>query len=365
MKTKFQLYHTTRKKFEQWFNLSYNNLTVLTWFVVGLVFAWDCRLTRIARQIPWQTKIPSRTQRLWRWLKNPKIDALFLAKQLATQWLRNWAWGTIYLVIDRTDIDNRHWLLFLGICYRGRTLPLVWKVMPHKGATNFNTQVALLKEVLPLIPPKCSVVLLGDREFRSTSLMGFCKRRGWHFRLRLKCDTWIRANRRWFQLRDLDIKPGQKRFFQTVYITKWRQGPYHLACYWKKGEDEPWFIATDETADGRTLFEYKKRFHTEAMFSDKKKRGFQLETTRIKTKERIDRLLLVIVLASLWMSQLGLRCIRSGQRRFFEKSKRRFYSLLQLGIASFFEQLNGDKAPHYALPRIGSRVKLLFSKFRQ
>ena len=118
MKTKFQLYHTTRKKFEQWFNLSYNNLAVLTWFVVGLVFACDCRLTRIARHIPWQTKVPSRTQRLWRWLKNSKIDALFLAKQLATQWLANWAWGTIYLVIDRTDINNRHWLLFISICHR-------------------------------------------------------------------------------------------------------------------------------------------------------------------------------------------------------------------------------------------------------
>ncbi|MBM3239863.1 hypothetical protein FJZ31_26565 [Candidatus Poribacteria bacterium] len=81
MKTKVQLYHTTRKTFEQWFNLSDNNLTVLTWFVVGLVFALDCRLTTIARHIPWHTKVPSRTQRLWRFIKNPKIDALFLAKQ--------------------------------------------------------------------------------------------------------------------------------------------------------------------------------------------------------------------------------------------------------------------------------------------
>ncbi|MBM3235251.1 hypothetical protein FJZ31_03020 [Candidatus Poribacteria bacterium] len=148
-------------------------------------------------------------------------------------------------------------------------------------------------------------------------------------------------------------------------MTKWRQGPYPLPCYWKTGEDEPWFLATDDTADGRTLFEYRKRFHTEAMFSDNKTHGFQLETTRIKTQERINRLLLVIVLASLWMSQLGLRCIRSGQRRFVDKSKRRFYSLLQWGIASFFEQLNGDKAPHYPLPQIGSRGKLLFCSFRQ
>jgi len=103
MKTKFQLYHTTRKKFEQWFNLSSQNLKVLTWFVVGLVFAWDCRLTRIARHIPWQTKVPSPTQPLWRWLKNPHIEPMLLAKQVATQWLSNWGWGTLYLVIDLTD----------------------------------------------------------------------------------------------------------------------------------------------------------------------------------------------------------------------------------------------------------------------
>jgi hypothetical protein len=238
-------------------------------------------------------------------------------------------------------------------------------VLKKKGATDFKTQAALLKEVLPLLPQNCPVVLLGDREFRSTSLMSFCKRRGWHFRLRLKCDTWIRANRRWFQLRDIPLQPGQKRYFQKVYITKWRQGPYHLAVYWKKDEDEPWYIASDQEASSRTLLEYRKRFHTEAMFSDFKKRGFQLENSRIKIPERVERLLIVVVLAYLFLSQLGLRCIHSGQRRFFEKSKRRFYSLLQLGMAAFFERLNGGQVVHYALPSFGSRKKLLFSSLQQ
>jgi hypothetical protein len=365
MKTKFQLYHNTFRRFEQWFNLSKNNLSVLCWFVIGLVLASDCRLPKIAKQIPWFTKLPSRVQRLWRWLKSEKILTMEMGKQIAHQWLASWAWETIYLVIDRTDIDNRHWLLFVGLCYRGRTLPLVWQIMPNRGATDFRTQITLLKEVLQLIPQKRNVVLLGDREFRSTSLMNFCKRRGWHFRLRLKCDTWIRANRRWFQLRDLKLKPGEKRFFQTVYITKWRQGPYHLACYFKKGEDSAWYIATDELASGRTVFEYGKRFHTEAMFSDFKKRGFNIENTRIKIKERINRLMVVIVLAYLFLSQLGIRCVRSGRRRFFEKSKRRFYSLFQLGMAYFFHHLNGDKISTYALPNMGSREKLLFCLLRQ
>ena len=361
MKTKFQLYHTMKQKFGQWFHLTENNLSVLAWFVIGLIFASDVRLPRIARQIPWLTKVPSRTQRLFRWLKNPNIPPLEMAKRVASQWLANWCWPTIFLVIDRTDISDKHWLLFLGLCHRGRTLPLVWQVLKKKGATNFKTQSTLLKEVLPLLPLSCSVVLLGDREFRSTSLMNFCKRRRWHFHLRLKCDTWIRANRRWFQLKDINLQPCQKCYFQNVDITKWRQGPYQLACYWKQDEEEPWYIATDEPASGRTLLEYGKRFHTEAMFSDFKKRGFQLENSRIKIPEREDRLLLVIVLAYLFLSQMGLRCIRSGQRRFFEKSKRRFYRLLQLGMAFFFEQLNGDKVPNNALPHFGSRPKLLFS----
>jgi hypothetical protein len=125
------------------------------------------------------------------------------------------------------------------------------------------------------------------------------------------------------------------------------------------------YIATDELASGRTVFEYGKRFHTEAMFSDFKKRGFNIENTRIKIKERINRLMVVIVLAYLFLSQLGIRCVRSGRRRFFEKSKRRFYSLFQLGMAYFFHHLNGDKISTYALPNMGSREKLLFCLLRQ
>ncbi len=79
---------------------------------------------------------------------------------------------------------------------------MVWVVLPGKGSTSFRQQAALLKVVEPLIDDSYTVILLGDREFRSTTLMNFCKRRRWHFRLRLKCDTWIRANRRWFQLRE-------------------------------------------------------------------------------------------------------------------------------------------------------------------
>ena len=182
--------------------------------------------------------------------------------------------------------------------------------------------------------------------------MNFCKRLGWHFRLRLKCDIWIRANRQWFQLRDLRLKPGERRYFQNAYITKTRRGPFHLAC-WRsvEGKDDPWYIATDETADAKTLLEYKKRFYVEPMFSDFKRRGFDIERTRIQKPDRISRLLLVVVIASLFFTEQGLRCIRRGKRRYFEKGHR-FYSLLRLGELYFSDRFDGGFRIEFSLPRL-------------
>lgn len=191
--------------------------------------------------------------------------------------------------------------------------------------------------------------------------MGFCKRRRWHFRkklpvdhffLRLKCDTWIRANRRWFQLKNLDLQPGEQRYFQNVYITKWRRGPFHLACWREKGSDDPCLVATDETASAKPLFEFKKRFYVEPMFSDLKSRGFDIERTRIKKPERFSRLLLVVVIAYLLVTDQGLRCIRSGKRRYFSKTKGRFYSLFMLGAFYFIFRFDGGEEIEFSLPRL-------------
>ena len=352
MKEKFALYRTTKKHLMQWVDLSESLTCVMSWFVIGLIFAQNAPLPKIAAKIPWSTKLPSRTQRLWRWLKNPRVNCALLSKSIAQRWLANFHDTTIYLVIDRTDINANHWLLFVGLCYRGRAFPLVWKVLPGKGSTSFARQRALLRVIEPMIDKSCRVVLLGDREFRSTALMGFCQRRGWHFRLRLKCDIWIRANRRWFQLRDLSLKPGERRYFQSVYITRKRRGPFHLACWLDIGGKDPWYIATDTKADAGTLLDFKKRFYVEPMFSDFKSRGLNLEETRIQNPQRIDRLLLVVVICYLFVTQQGMSCIRVGLRRFFEKTCRRFYSLYRLGELYFSHRFDSGQQIKFAFPRL-------------
>jgi hypothetical protein len=139
-------------------------------------------------------------------------------------------------------------------------LPLIWEVLSKKGATRAKEQTNLLKKLIPLLPYESQIVLLGDREFRSISLMRFCKRNHWDFRLRVKNDTWVRHQRRWFQLRDLPLSCGGRPIYlNSAYLTRKRYGPINLACCFDLGEDEPMYIATNQLASGRTFLEFVKR----------------------------------------------------------------------------------------------------------
>ena len=137
-----------------------------------------------------------------------------------------------------------------------------------------------------------------------------------------------------------------------MYITRKRRGPFHLACWLDIGGKDPWYIATDTKADAGTLLDFKKRFYVEPMFSDFKSRGLNLEETRIQNPQRIDRLLLVIVICYLFVTQQGMSCIRVGLRRFFEKTCRRFYSLYRLGELYFSHRFDSGQQIKFAFPRL-------------
>jgi hypothetical protein len=75
--------------------------------------------------------------------------------------------------------------MIVTLCYRRRTLPLVWTWIPHKkGYSQTTTQLALLREVKAWLPDAVKVVLLGDSEFGRTLLLEELEVWGWQYVLR-------------------------------------------------------------------------------------------------------------------------------------------------------------------------------------
>ncbi len=66
-------------------------------------------------------------------------------------------------------------------------------------------------------------------------------------------------------------------------------------------------VGSSEPTDARTLDEYGLRFDIEESFLDEKSGGYQLHTSQLATPEALERLLLMVAIATLHSRESGSR----------------------------------------------------------
>lgn len=338
MPTACHAYYTVRDRLRTFFSgLSKPRLTNLSLLVFGLFAAGNCQLPRIATGLPLSAGAASLTQRLRRLLMNRAVEPATLYGPVARFLLSCFTGGPVRLILDATDLGGRLPVLFVALAYRGRALPLAWRMLPAMGCSDFAQQKALLSRVAALVPPSVTVTLLADREYGSVAMVRLCLRQGWHFCLRLKKNRWLtQADGQRKQTGSLPLMPGGRLCLSGVSLPALPDHRFSLCCGWSRDnkDDEPWYILSDLPADHRVLATYAVRFHIEEMFRDFKEFGFRLETTHLKDPERVSRLLLCVCLAHVWLMNAGVWVSKRGLRRRVDRHKKRQLSYFQIGWRS-------------------------------
>ena len=75
----------------------------------------------------------------------------------------------------------------------------------------------------------------------------------------------------------------------------------------------------------------RKRFWIEPTFRDWKSYGFDLENSKIDAAERLDGLLLILALDTVWLLHIGDWLTQHGRRYLLEPDHKQDYSLFRLG----------------------------------
>ncbi|NJR12829.1 transposase [bacterium] len=88
-------------------------------------------------------------------------------------------------------------------------------------------------------------------------------------------------------------------------LTQASSVPTHLVVYWRPGEKQPWFLATNQSSVTAAVRLYRRRMWIEEMFGDMKGHGFNLEDSRLRSFLRLSRLTLVVCLLYLWLMAVG------------------------------------------------------------
>lgn len=307
--------------------------------VVGIVHAEGVTLPRAASRAPLGSKVQleARVQRFERLLKCGKFVPLEVLEPVARQVLE-WVWRKtkdIVLIVDRSQINDTINLLYVSVAYCGRALPLGWVRVAHDGCSDLALQQELLQWVAGCLPAGCRPAVVADREFHSIWLAFWIERvLGWWYVLRIKGDTTLLGRWGW-QRADASALPGVTSFYRGQTVTQGGPPDFHvnLLAVWRETEDEPWLLITNFPDRKKAQACYERRFWIEEMFSDHKSRGLNLESTRLTDPDRLQRLLVAVVLAYLWIMEIGAFSVASGQwKQVDNKGADRSVSLCRLGL---------------------------------
>jgi hypothetical protein len=309
---------------------------MLACFSYGVVLAQSCRLSSIAKQLTGRANASSVERGLQRWLANERLDMKPLFGMWIAWVLRLWGKAGLVILVDETKLSDHVAVMMVGVAYHASAIPLIWRAYsveeyPEEG------QVALMSELLAQLrshlAPDQTALLLADRGLgTSPTWQEHLSDSGWQYLLRVQRSTLIRLPGQKPQpLRRL-VGYGQSWSGRAQVFKKagWQWKWVYLM--WEVGYAEPWCLFSNQADLVPTL--YNNRFHHEASFRDLKSDGFNWQRSHVWLPDHVERLLLVLALATLWSLTEGTKV------RFLYPLARRQQrlSVFRLGLDYLFER---------------------------
>src|ERR687886_2110756 len=199
------------------------HLITLAALISGIVGSKSTQLPHIAAKVPNGTKAESRVKRFARWCDNAHILEEVYFLPYADVLLRQLALQTLVLVMDGSGVGRGCTALMIHVIYKGRALPLAWRVrQAPKGHFPEELHIALVELISELIPAGTPVVLLGDGEFDGTRLQQTLQDAGWSYVCRTGCHRTAWWDGETFRLDTLGgcSKPGTLVALSQVLFTR-------------------------------------------------------------------------------------------------------------------------------------------------
>ena len=309
------------------------HLKTLCWMVVGLILSSQINLTDWLDYTQSRAMFAQSIQRRFsRWLNNTRIHERKLYAPLIRQALSQWKATRLILALDTSLLWNRYCLIRVSLIYRGRAIPVMWKVIPHKSSSVAHSSYSkLLYAVATVLPQGVEVLFLADRGFADIALLKQLRRLKWHYRIRLKSSFYLYLGKRGRAISSYQLRPGEALFFHAVALTRERYGKVDVALAIERKSRERWIIVSDQPCSAETFREYSWRFDIEEGFLDDKSNGFQLESSRIRSAQMLSRLCLVLAITTLYLSASGTDVTEYGERRWIDPHWFRGSSYLKIG----------------------------------
>jgi hypothetical protein len=240
-------------------------------------------------------------------IKRQDFDVTSCFAPLLRWILSLWSGKHLALAIDVTNLGERFHVLCVSVVVGGVGIPVAWKVLYGGMKEPWNPHwQTLLQHLKKAVPSDWTVIVLSDRGLESSWLFGVIKVLGWHPLMRVKKGGKFRPKGwgRFYGFSELVNQMGTSFYAEGRAYTG-EQMPCTLLARYAEGYDEPWFLLTDLPPEAGSAVWYAFRAWIEQGFKVIKSGGWDWEKTRMDDPQRVERLWLVMAVATLWVVAVG------------------------------------------------------------
>jgi hypothetical protein len=307
--------------------------------VLGLVTCGRMRSFDIAQSIKtlFGKTLAAALQRFYRFIRNPKLDDLKVWSPIAHHVLC--AAGRIMTIsVDWTEWHKDKRVLTAAVGIGRRAIPIFAQTfdktdIPRSQNSRENSFIKVLGLLSPLVK---EAVLLFDRGFRRASLIKLLLQLEHRFVIRLMAKVKVAGASYTGLLLAHPLKPGQTVDLGICRLTSEGQVMVRVVGVWRRGEEEPWWLATSLLTTPRNVAEtFDRRVSVEEQFRDTKgcRYGMKMRWTKFDKCERINRLFLIAALALICWTVSGVLATREDPTmRLVSRSKGPRRSFVSIGI---------------------------------
>ena len=283
---------------------------LIAYFIIALCKVQTVNFEKLSNAFDTSTKSDSSLRRIQRFIANFHLSSDLVARLVYNLLPHQ---GSYILSIDRTNWkfgQTNINIFMLGIVYKGVAFPLLFTMLDKRGNSNCKERINLVNRFINLFGKQGIESIVADREFVGDKWFGFLNENKLRYYIRIRNNFKV-----FLPHKNKEIKAAHlfNRFKinQFVYYPKIvrinGQLCYLSGCKLKcrKGKQD-FLIIVSFNKPQKAQHDYKQRWQIEMCFKAMKSSGFDIEKTHLQDIKRIERLVLLVIIAFVWCYKVGI-----------------------------------------------------------
>lgn len=242
------------------------------------------------------------------------------------------------------SIDRSNWkfgnfdinIFMLGVCYKGLAFPLLFTMLPKRGNSNTAERIKLIERFINLFGKQCIDALMADREFVGDEWIKYLNdnKIRYYIRIRNNFKVYIPRKGEEIKVSWLFNPLGLNEYYCYPHIVRIGKQLCYLSGQKivEKGKGVSFLIIISFNEPNKANKYYAKRWQIETCFKAMKTSGFNIEKTHLKGIERVEKLLLLVMIAYIWCYKVGIHLDQNIKKIKRKKHGRNAKSLMRYGL---------------------------------